>query len=445
MKRTLPALVLAVLTALAMLGAMPAPGGEPSAPKPPTPAENVERGRALLGKGMAAEGKELLEKTAAELQAALAKNPDDAASVLLLGRIWFYLDKDNEAMECFERSIRIDPKTAEYHFWKGVLLRLRKSYDEAVRELSAACQLEPATFKYHVELGRVYSEKEDHEKALACFKKAVELNPKNAGAAFEVGVAFAQQEKLDDALKMFQIAAELNPNDTAPAYNIGQIYQKKEMAPQAIVQFQTVVKLDPGDWRAWSKLVQLYQATGDTAARDAARAALFDLRARAKVKSLAEAPHYCRDQFVTGGRKVMVFEYFELRGNEVVKYAFNVLDKAGRENERRIVFGYHEELDASARGRGELQDGRHGWHLDGWAGDRHETYMFFSRELSYDEVRKAVEKVVAGNVPLISSSGPNEDVKIYDNPQDAETPKPGKAPPQANSPPQPPAKPKAQK
>jgi len=250
-------------------------------------------------------------------------------------------------------------------------------------------------------------------------------------------VALAQQEKPDEALKMFQLAAELDPSDAAPAYNIGQIYQTKGLAPKAILQFQTVVKLDAGNWRAWSKLVQLYQATGDAAARDAARAALLDLRSRGKVKSLAEAAHYCRDQFVTGGRKVMVFEYFELRGKDVVKYAFNVLDKAGRESERRIVFGYHEELDATTRSRGELEEGQHGWHLDGWAGDRHETYLFYNGEALYDQVRKDVERVLAGKVPLISSSGPNEEVKIYGNTQDAETPRPGKAPPQA------PAKPKA--
>lgn len=445
MKRALPTTILGILIVLAAFGPAPAPGGEPAPSKPPTPAENVERGRTLLNEGKDAQGKELLEKTAAELQAALAKDPDDAASVLLLGRTWFYLDKDKEAMECFDRGLRIDPNSAECHFWKGMLLRLRKSYDEAVKELSAAWRLEPKNPRHPMELGRVYSDKEDHEKALACFKKVLELDPKNAVAAFKAGVACALQEKPDEALKMFQLAAELAPSDTAPAYNIGQIYQNKGLAPKAIVQFQTAVQLDPDDWRAWSKLVQLYQATGDAAARDAARAALLDLRSRGKVKSLAEAAFFCRDQFVTGGRKVMVFEYFDLRGKDVVKYAFDVLDKAGRETDRRIVFGYHEELDATTRSRGELKEGEHGWHLDGWVGDRHETYLFYNGEPPYDRVRKDVERVLAGKVPLVSSSGSNEDVKVHDTPEKSEAPRPGKSPPQVKSPPQPPAKPKAQK
>ena len=438
MERTLPALVLAVLAAF---GPMPAPGGEPAPSKPPTPAENVERGRTLLNEGKDAQGKELLEKTAAELQAALAKKPDDAASVLLLGRTWFYLDKDKEAMECFDRGLRIDPNNAQCHFWKGVLLSLQKSYDEAIKELSAAWLLEPKNPKHPMELGRVYAEKEDHEKALACFKKVLELEPKNAVAAFKAAVACTQLEKPDEALKIFQLAAELAPGDTAPVYNMGQIYQSKGLAPKAIVQFQIVVQLDPDNWRAWSKLVQLYQATGDAAARDAARAALLDLRSRGKVKSLAEAALFCRDQFVTGGRKVMVFEYFDLRGKDVVKYTFGVLDKAGRETDRRVVFGYHEELDAMMRGRGELEEGRHGWHLDGWAGDRHETYLFYNGEPPYDRVRKDVEKVLAGNVPLVSSSGPKEEVKVYGNEEKTPPPKPEKSPPSAKNPP--PAKPKA--
>jgi cytochrome c-type biogenesis protein CcmH/NrfG len=406
----IPVLALLVGSALAAAEAPPAskppaasaaPAAEAPKAEAPTAEERVERGRKLLGEN-AKQAAALLEQAVAELQESLRKNPQDAKGSLVLGKAFFYLERDKEAMAALDQALKADPKVADAHYWKGVLLRFQKAPDEAVRELTAAADLAPTQARYWLEIGEVRRNQDRPQDAAPLYRKALACDPKCADAAFHLGVILADAGKSEEAATLFRQSVEADPDNPVARYNLAQTYQNRGQSKEALAQFQEVVKRRPDDWKARTKLVQLHEALGDTGARDKERAALFDLRKKKTVPELAQAKFYCRDQFTAAGRKLMVFEYFELEGNDVTKYAFDVLDASGRNVETKIMFGYHEVLDEIELEQEQLKAGEHRWHLDANTPDAHVTFEFYKAEPPYEEVKK---RAIAF-LPRVAKPGP---------------------------------------
>jgi len=86
-----------------------------------TPEECLERGRKLLHKGQRVEGMKVLSKAVEGFRASLSKNPADARSQFLMGKTFFYMEKDKEALEAFSKARRIDPEDPETCFYTGLV------------------------------------------------------------------------------------------------------------------------------------------------------------------------------------------------------------------------------------------------------------------------------------------------------------------------------------
>ncbi|MBM4016783.1 MAG: tetratricopeptide repeat protein [Planctomycetes bacterium] len=218
-----------------------------------------------------------------------------------------------------------------------------------------------------------------------------------AEAKVRQAVALRDAGKLDEALRLFIQAIQLDPTQAGARCGAGQVYQRKGLPKPAIEQFQAAVKLDPKEWRAWAALVQLQQAAGDVKARDTERAALLDLRRKGEVPSLKDAERYCRDRFTANRRKVIVYEYFEPRGERPVLYIFYVLDEKGRKTDYRLTLGSYVDLNLIAQQLKEVGPKERLFHLDGYYPDG--TYRPFQRfrgEPPYDEVRRLCVQIITG-------------------------------------------------
>ena len=236
-----------------------------------------------------------------------------------------------------------------------------------------------------------------------------------AEKAFQEGNALMEQRKFAEALARYREGLQHFPSDPALLYNAS-------TAAIIVGDFQTaapylkqLVGLYPEEWQSRAKLIQTYQALGDLKARDTHRALLFDLRKRGGGEdkerpemSLARQEVYCRERLEVAGKKVMVFEHFELKGPRALRYAFVVLDEAGERESYRISLGSYDatnglwaELNKEKARQGRL------FHLDGYFRDgSHATYGMYHPEPSYDEVRAVVIKILEGQKNPVSTSTP---------------------------------------
>ena len=255
----------------------------------------------------------------------------------------------------------------------------------------------------------------------ACISSVAQVKPQNtpqdeaaAERAFDDGNDLMGQRKYKEALARYQEGLAKNPDGPELLFNGGlAAFMSKDFAT-AEKLWKSLTELDPDDWHARAKLVQTYQALGDMKARDDQRRKLLDLRKSGKLEDLKKQDFYCREQFEAAGKKLMVFEHFELKGERALRYVFSVLDDSGVGDEFRISLGSYETTNLIAVETGGVKKGERLFHLDGYYKWGHATYGFFTPEPSYDEVRKIVIGILEKKTQPQSQSRINPSAKKPD-------------------------------
>ncbi len=235
-----------------------------------------------------------------------------------------------------------------------------------------------------------------------------------AEKAFNDGNDLMRQRKYKEALARYQEGLAKEPDSPGLLFNGGlAAFMSKEFAT-AEKLWKSLTGLDPDDWKARAKLVQVYQALGDLKSRDEQRAKLLELRKSGRLEELNKQDFYCREQFEAAGKRVMVFEHFELKGERALRYVFIVLDESGEGEAFRISLGSYETTNRISVELGSVKKGERMFHLDGYYKWGHATYGFFTPEPSYDEVRKRVIDILEGKTQPQSQTRINPSAKKPD-------------------------------
>ncbi len=118
------------------------------------------------------------------LQAALAKSPDDPDLLYYLSRAGTSLSSQS-----LDRLLSAFPDTARGHQALGQNYYVMKMFPEAAKEYEQALALRPDLPGLRLELGQVYAASSDWEKAEEQFRGETKLQPGNAEAAYRLGDA----------------------------------------------------------------------------------------------------------------------------------------------------------------------------------------------------------------------------------------------------------------
>jgi len=243
---------------------------------------------------------------------------------------------------------------------------------------------------------------------LCLFAAPLVAEDEGTDPAYDAANTLLSQKKYSEALAQYKKLIEKTPKAPGLLYNAGMAAFFGKEYPLAAQYFKTLKSIDAADVQARAKLIQTYQAAGDDAARDAERAELLKLRKESKDLEWLQRNFYCRDQFEAAGKRVMVFEYFELLGDRAQRYAFRVLNAEGKED-HYVSLGSYEMTNAIAHQTGEIKKDERLFHLDGYyRGEKdHATFAFFTNEPAYDEVKKAVVEILENKrKPMSATRGP---------------------------------------
>lgn len=381
---------------LVLIGSSPAQGDE-------TPAEWIDAGRELLGTSREKEGRELLEKAIRRLDEKIKQEPQRDELRFELGRAHYYLEQDEPAIAAFNQAIKLNARHAGAHFLKGLVLRQQDKLDDALPELEKAKTLDPKNADYWCEWGSALFDQGDNRKARAALEEAVRLAPKLSAAIYTLGVLDVEDGKTEAGLARYRRVIELEPSWANAHYNAGQACQTLGRHAEALKHFRAAAKIEADDVQTAAKIVQCCQALNRLKQRDRARERVLNLHKAGKSKQ----KFYCRDQFHVGKLRVLGFEYFELQGDEPVRYSFQVRRQESEDPEYRISLGSYNVTDEFARSQGMVSGEERLYHLDRYhPSGKHETYAFFKGEPDYDQVREMVELIIKGKKKPSSSMTP---------------------------------------
>ena len=341
----------------------------------------------------------------------LESGSDDLAGAML-----------DTAIETLEAAAKEAPKDAKAQALLARAYGYRGDRAKSDAATTRAAELEPKNAEYQYQLGFVHARARQTDDALAAFKRAAELDPKHAKATLMAGAMLADAGDEEAALRWFVKAAAIDPEYANAHGNVGQINQNRGKHKEALAAFERALEIDPKNWRYRAKLVQLYQALGRIEDRDHQRAVLIDQWREDEI----DQPHFCREQFEVAGRRVQVYEHFELEGPRALRYAFIVLKPDGREADFRVTLGSYDITTQIAREQGDVGKDERIFHLDGYyAGGEHRTFGMFKKEPTYEETRGYVVEVLKDQVKPLSSSKPAREPQVN---VEAEEPAPAQAP-----------------
>jgi tetratricopeptide (TPR) repeat protein len=157
-----------------------------------------------------------LPQAVKNLQAALAKRPNDPDLLYYLGRASGLLSKQSmdTLLAGYPDSARAHQALAENYY-------VLRQMPQAEREYKEALRLKPDTPHLHLELGLVYAGASQWQKAEQEFRAETRLQPGNAEASYRLGDALLQQGKAQEARVALERADHLKPEMPETLYALG--------------------------------------------------------------------------------------------------------------------------------------------------------------------------------------------------------------------------------
>jgi tetratricopeptide (TPR) repeat protein len=197
----------------------------------------------------------------ANLQAALAKSPDDPD-------LLFYLSRAATALsgQSLDRLLSVYPKSARGYQALGQTDYEMKVFPKAVMEYEQAIAIRPDLPGLRLELGQVYAAGSEWEKAEEQFRGEAKLQPGSAEAAYRLGNALMQQGKMKEAIEELRRSDLLRPNMPETLYALGRAAAVVDpnLAEHAFARVIELEKETPLAGQAYLALAGIHRKQGKT-------------------------------------------------------------------------------------------------------------------------------------------------------------------------------------
>jgi tetratricopeptide (TPR) repeat protein len=169
----------------------------------------------------------------------------------------------DSAIVDFDAAIKLNPRLAAAHNFRGLALRARGDYELAVESYDNAIGLQPQVSVYYKNRGIAHRWRRDLDKALADFDQSIKLNPNSAEAFNERGFVLRIKREFTRALADHAEAIRLAPNAWQPYSARGYTHEARNDLRSALADLSKANQMSPredlarGIQRVEAKLAKL--------------------------------------------------------------------------------------------------------------------------------------------------------------------------------------------
>jgi tetratricopeptide (TPR) repeat protein len=117
----------------------------------------------------------------------------------------------DSALVDFDAAIKLDPKSAAAHNYRGLVMRERGDYDLAIESYTTAIKLQPQVAAFHINRGIAYRWRLDYDNALADLNDGLKINPKAWFGLSERGLVYRRKQDFQRAIADHDEAVRLAP------------------------------------------------------------------------------------------------------------------------------------------------------------------------------------------------------------------------------------------
>ena len=175
----------------------------------------------------------------------IAANADDARLYLKRGEVRFRLHDFENAIEDFDRAIRLDSRLDDAYFGRGMALGRSGHIDEGIADLGVYIRRHPGSSLAYTKRGVRYIWKGDLEKAEKDLARAIAVDPANAEAHDDLGVVMAQRGNYPAAENHFLSTIALDPSYQKAYHNLAMVYYITNNNREALGAVDKALELIP--------------------------------------------------------------------------------------------------------------------------------------------------------------------------------------------------------
>jgi protein O-GlcNAc transferase len=230
-----------------------------------------------------------IERTVAELQARLARDPDDLETLIALAGALRRLGRTADAIACFRRAVTAHPNVAEIWFNLGNAQSATGDAAAAADSYARALALKPDLGPAHFNLGNLLREKGDLAAAESAYRRALALMPEHAVLHMNLGNLLRRLDRLDEAIACHRRALALEPQRHEARFNLANALAAAGERDEAARCYRDVLAARPDFADATANLAALLLSDRAGAEADELIAGLLarDPRSRAALMLLA--------------------------------------------------------------------------------------------------------------------------------------------------------------
>lgn len=167
-----------------------------------------------------------------------------------------------EAIEQFQKALRINPYYTLAHNNLGAAHEALGNVDEAIREYQAALRIDPDYADAHYNLGITYFSQDKIYQAIAEFKDTLDIDPDYSKAHYYLGQAYYRLGLVTEAIEAYQEALNNDPNLADAHHNLGVAYHDMRNLDGAITEYWEALKIKPDYAEAYYNLGKAYTEKG---------------------------------------------------------------------------------------------------------------------------------------------------------------------------------------
>jgi len=183
------------------------------------------------------ESARLLGRAAAQTQ-----NPDAHNNY---GNVLRELKRFDDAIDSYERALRISPDHAEAWNNRGVALQEQSRVDEALESYDRALSIKPSLADALNHRGVALQALGRYGEALASYGRALSARPDYAEAYNNRGNALRKLGRFDEALEDFRCALQIAPQYAEAYNNRGAVLQSLKRPDEALESYARALELNP--------------------------------------------------------------------------------------------------------------------------------------------------------------------------------------------------------
>jgi tetratricopeptide (TPR) repeat protein len=210
-----------------------------------------------------------LREGVAEAEEALRKNPDDINARRILGRIYARMIGDSQAGKVQEEMVRKaieqyrkisekQPQDADTWLMLGRLYKIAQNSVDAEKAYLKVLDIDPASEDAMTGLAMVYSDLGDTKRATEMLKKVAEKSP-SLRTLTSLASTYEQMREYKLAAETLQRALEFAPGNAEIRRALAQNYLLTNDYDKALKIYQEIAAEDPRDYQSFLRMSQIYR------------------------------------------------------------------------------------------------------------------------------------------------------------------------------------------